>query len=371
MFLSLTISAHWCAPCRQFTPILRKVYLNLKKQQIPFEVVFCSKDTDQKGFDEYYGSMPWLAVDFKNSEMRDNLVANFGVDGIPRFVMLSPEGVLNPNAKEDVMANENGFPWKQPTVKELIGPHIRKGNDIVGLSAVEGKYVGLFFSAHWCGPCKLFTPKLIETYNALKAANQNFEVIFCSLDNDADQYKEYYGSMPWLSLGYENPAVSKLKNILQIGGIPCLVMCDMNLEPVSADGVEAVKATGVEGFPWLPSTVKDLNQEPDDINAKPCLVVFMEKCEEAEKDAKIEILNEVADQIKDVVSIFYVRESGDVSNQIRGLIQNETSPLLSIIDIPDNGGYYLSDSADATSENIIALVQGFVNKTVERKQMTA
>lgn len=117
--------------------------------------------------------------------------------------------------------------------------------------------------------------------------------------------------------------------------------------------------------------MKDLNQEPDDINAKPCLVVFMEKCEEAEKDAKIEILNEVADQIKDVVSIFYVRESGDVSNQIRGLIQNETSPLLSIIDIPDNGGYYLSDSADATSENIIALVQGFVNKTVERKQMTA
>ena len=177
--------------------------------------------------------------------------------------------------------------------------------------------------------------------------------------------------MPWLSLGYENPAVNKLKSILQIGGIPCLVMCDMNLEPVSADGVEAVKTTGVEGFPWLPSTVKDLNQEPDDINAKPCLVVFMEKCEEAEKDAKIEVLNEIADQIKDVVSIFYVRESGDVSNQIRGLIQNETSPLLAIIDIPDNGGFYLSESADATSDNIIALVQGFANKTVERKQMTA
>ena len=177
--------------------------------------------------------------------------------------------------------------------------------------------------------------------------------------------------MPGLSLGFENPAVSKLKNILQIEGIPSLVMCDMNLEPVSADGVEAVKATGVEGFPWLPSAVKDLNQEPDDINAKPCLVVFMEKCEEAEKDRKIDILTEVADQIKDVVSIFYVRENGDVSNQIRGLIQNETSPLLSIIDIPDNGGYYLSESPDATTENIISLVQGFANKTVERKQMTA
>lgn len=356
----LSDSAHWCGPCRQFTPILRKVYLNLKKQGIPFEVVFCSKDSDKKGFDEYYGSMPWLAVDFENEELRNNLQEIFAVTGIPRFVMLSPEGVINPNAKDDVMANEAGFPWKQATVKELVN-----------MPELEGKYVGLYFSAHWCGPCKLFTPKLIETYNALKAAGQNFEVVFCSLDNDEDQYKEYYGSMPWLSLGYDSPVVKKLKSILELEGIPTLVLCNTEMEPISADGVEAVKSTGAEGFPWLPSTVKDLNEEPDDINSQACLVYFMEKCDDAAKEANIAVLNEIADQIKSVVSIFYVRESGDVSEQIRGMIGNQDAPLLSIVNIPDEGGYYIADAAEINAESILAFVQGFAEGSIERKQMVA
>ena len=236
---------------------------------------------------------------------------------------------------------------------------------------LEGKYVGLYFSAHWCGPCKLFTPQLIETYNALKAAGQNFEVVFCSLDNDEEQYKEYYGSMPWLSLGYDNPAVKKLKSILELEGIPTLVMCNTEMEAISADGVQAVKSTGAVGFPWLPSTVKDLNEEPDDINAQACLTLFLENCDEATKEAKIAILNEIADQIKDVVSIFYVKENGDVSEQIRGMIGSQESPLLSIVNIPDNGGYYISDAAEITAESILAFVQGFAEGTIERKQMVA
>ena len=117
-------------------------------------------------------------------------------------------------------------------------------------------------------------------------------MVFCSLDNDPDQYKEYYGSMPWLSLGYNNPAVTKLKQILGIEGIPTFVMCNTDLVPVTAEGVEAVKASGAEGVPWLPNAVKDLNLEPDDINAKPCLVFFMDKCgcSDEVKEQKIETL---------------------------------------------------------------------------------
>lgn len=179
--------------------------------------------------------------------------------------------------------------------------------------------------------------------------------------------------MPWLSLGYNNPAVTKLKQILGIEGIPTFVMCNTDLVPVTAEGVEAVKASGAEGFPWLPNAVKDLNLEPDDINAKPCLVFFMDKCgcPDDVKEQKIEALSAVADQIKDAVSIFYVRESGDVSNQIRGMLQNDACPLLAIVDIPDNGGYYIAESAELTPENIVAFVQGFANKTIERKQMVA
>lgn len=364
-------SAHWCAPCRQFTPVLRKIYLNLKKAGQPFEVVFCSKDTDKKGFDEYYGSMPWLAVDFANAELRENLCSIFDVSGIPRFVMLSPEGVINPSAKDDVMENENGFPWAQPTIKEIVCSNVQGKSGALDESALANKYVGLYFSAHWCNPCKAFTPVLIDTYNKLKEAGQNFEVVFCSLDNDKSQYEEYYGSMPWLTLGFENKAVNKLKTILGIEGIPCLVLCNTELEAVTADGVDSVKATGVEGFPWLPADVKDLNQEPDDINAKACLVMFMEEAAEDVKEANIAVLNEVAPEIKDLVSIFYVKEAGDVSGQIRGMLQLTESPLLAIVNIPDNGGYYVAESAAVTAENIKGFVQGFASGSVERKQMVA
>ena len=31
------------------------------------------------------------------------------------------------------------------------------------------KVVGLYFSAHWCPPCRGFTPKLAEAYKAITA----------------------------------------------------------------------------------------------------------------------------------------------------------------------------------------------------------
>lgn len=34
-----------------------------------FEVVFSSADNDAKSFQEYYGHMPWLAIDFDEDEV--------------------------------------------------------------------------------------------------------------------------------------------------------------------------------------------------------------------------------------------------------------------------------------------------------------
>ena len=57
----------------------------------PFEVIFVSGDRDEAGFKEYFGSMPWLAVPFDDEKRRDALNEYFGVQGIPHFVMLTPE----------------------------------------------------------------------------------------------------------------------------------------------------------------------------------------------------------------------------------------------------------------------------------------
>ena len=64
---------------------------------------------------------------------------------------------------------------------------------------------GIYFSAHWCPPCRGFTPTLAEFYNKLKAARPGeLEIVFVSFDRDEEGFKDYYGSMPWLSVDFAN-----------------------------------------------------------------------------------------------------------------------------------------------------------------------
>ena len=369
-YVGVYFSAHWCGNCRQFTPKLRKIYLDLKKQNVPFEVVFCSADKDLKGFQEYFGSMPWLAVPFESNEIKQNLNSLFEVSGIPRFVMLSPEGVINPNAKEAVESSPEGFPWKQPTPRELIAPYLVKGSESVNDSILDNKVYGMYFSAHWCAPCKRFTPRLVEVYKELQSVGKELEIVFCSLDNDANEYKEYYDSMPWCSIGFQCPILNKLKEQLAIEGIPALVLFDSEGNLITNEGRGMIESEGAAGYPWMPAALKDLNQQPDDINEKPCLVLFMDKdCSVEVKQEKIALLTEVAEQMRGTVSFFYATEAGDVSNQIRSMLQSDVCPLLSIVDIPDNGGYYLAESNEITVENVRAFVNGYLSKSLERKQM--
>jgi thiol-disulfide isomerase/thioredoxin len=84
-FVLLYASAHWCPPCRQFTPMLANWYKMNRKYA---EIVFLSCDHDAPGFKSYFASHPWMAVDY-DDDARDNLMAAIKVSGIPRLVVLS------------------------------------------------------------------------------------------------------------------------------------------------------------------------------------------------------------------------------------------------------------------------------------------
>ena len=65
---------------------------------------------------------------------------------------------------------------------------------------LEGKkIIMIYFSAHWCPPCRGFTPQLAAKYKAT-AAEQQIEVVFVSSDRDQASFMEYYGTMPWLAI---------------------------------------------------------------------------------------------------------------------------------------------------------------------------
>ena len=87
----------------------------------------------------------------------------------------------------------------------LFGKELIQGNTTMDTnSTLKGKTVMVYFSAHWCPPCRGFTPVLIDFYNELKATNPNFELVFISSDRDQKEFDGYYGTMPFHSIPFSD-----------------------------------------------------------------------------------------------------------------------------------------------------------------------
>lgn len=99
-------SAHWCPPCRGFTPVLAELYAIWQSQNLSFEVIFVSSDKDEKEFLDYYGEMPWLAVPKSDTDIIAALKKKFSVSGIPKLVVVDKAGnVVDADARATTMTN--------------------------------------------------------------------------------------------------------------------------------------------------------------------------------------------------------------------------------------------------------------------------
>ncbi len=93
-----------------------------------------------------------------------------------------------------------------------------------GAAAIGGKIIGLYFSAHWCGPCRAFTPQLVTFYNNLRKQRQDFEIVFVSSDRSEEEFRHYASEMPWLCLDYARRDLKgALGEAFRVAGIPTLV----------------------------------------------------------------------------------------------------------------------------------------------------
>ncbi|KAL3791599.1 hypothetical protein HJC23_012189 [Cyclotella cryptica] len=93
--------------------------------------------------------------------------------------------------------------------------------------------VFLYASAHWCGPCRKYTPQLIKFYNDSKSlyatapnVTKSIEIVFVSTDHDISSFKSYYASMPWLAVPFDCSLREKLLSFIKCTGIPRLVCMD-------------------------------------------------------------------------------------------------------------------------------------------------
>lgn len=109
-----------------------------------------------------------------------------------------------------------------------------KGEE-VSKDSLKGKIVGLYFSAHWCGPCRAFTPQLVAFRDAHA---DEFEVVFVSSDKNAEAMKDYMAGakMQWPAVPFGDPAAKAIKQHFAIRGIPTLVILGADGKVISRNG---------------------------------------------------------------------------------------------------------------------------------------
>jgi nucleoredoxin len=122
--IGVYFSAHWCPPCKQFTPVLAEFYKQVNASEKVFEVIFVSCDQNEESFKNYLSTMPWIALPF-NSEIKEELSDKLQVSGIPRLVIFSPDGkVISQNARNEVVSKGAACfdKWINPVQKKQVDP---------------------------------------------------------------------------------------------------------------------------------------------------------------------------------------------------------------------------------------------------------
>jgi nucleoredoxin len=103
-------------------------------------------------------------------------------------------------------------------------------------AVAKKKLIAFYFSAYWCGPCRKFTPQLVEYYNRIAPQHPEFEIIFFSLDKSAAKMEAYMRemSMPWPAIDYQKLAEKEALKKNAGSGIPSLVLVDQTGKVLSS-----------------------------------------------------------------------------------------------------------------------------------------
>ena len=119
----------------------------------------------------------------------------------------------------------------------------------VSSDLLKRKYIGLYFSASWCGPCRKFTPRLIEFRNKFV---DDFEVILIGADGSAKAQANYMKkySMPWLAMKNQSPEAKQASKLSGVEFIPYLVVINSSGKIISKNGKAEISTKGFEAMEY-------------------------------------------------------------------------------------------------------------------------
>eukprot|EP00253_Pinus_taeda_P015647 PITA_15647 len=272
-----------------FNRKLVEIYNQLQERGKAFEIVFMPFDSpspqSEIAFRRLYANFPWLTLPLGDKTI-DNLKYFFGLECRPGLIILGPGGsIVETNGMKLIHEHGiRGYPFTKERLAELEAEKkaeretqtlesllvsdecnfvVQHGGDQVLVSELVGKTVALYFSAHWCHPCRGFTPKLVKVYNELKERGEAFEIVFISDDMNEEDFEEYYGSMPWLALPFGDERKDHINDIFNVSGIPALIVFHPHGKTVTntRDTVRAIYSVGAKAYPFTDAHLQTLEKE--------------------------------------------------------------------------------------------------------------
>jgi nucleoredoxin len=214
-----------------------------------------------------------------------------------------------------------------------------------------------------------------------------FEFIFVSSDRSTPEFSDYLKSMPWLAIPPGDPRKAKLSKYFGVSGIPTLVTVDEEGTTISASARDAVgKDPTGQHFPWAPEPCSDLEDGPEGLNDTPSLIALLDGLDAAAQASAVAALTKVALETRaaakakgqEAVPLFFYSKGGEgahITPQVRKLTKQpaacpQGSAAMLLLDIPDDGGYYLAGSSQVTEESIGAFLGAYAAKALERQQLS-
>lgn len=134
-------------------------------------------------------------------------------------------------------------------------PLKKRGVDKVSVDSLKGKMLLLYFSAGWCGSCRMLTPKLKKFYEELEEAKRsNLEVVWISRDKEAQDQLDYYEKAmpPWSYIPFGDPNIKNFLEKYNVKVIPALKLVndkgDVLSETARADVEGCVKGDATKCY---------------------------------------------------------------------------------------------------------------------------
>ncbi|KAK4303611.1 hypothetical protein Pmani_024393 [Petrolisthes manimaculis] len=159
-----------------------------------------------------------------------------------------------------------------PTLLKSVGEEVvGHSGGLVPLSQLCGpdRVLGLYFAAHWCGPCRVLTPQLVAFYNHVRENTKHqLELVLVSSDTDQTAFTDHFADMPWHAVPFTD---AKRKVEL------CRIFVFFDSQKLLMKAVSEFGALSV-----IQNSVKACGSVPEDrlfqqITYHQCLVKWLEK----------------------------------------------------------------------------------------------